>query len=266
MNYVMSRFSDSTFYQGERLAQVLQGLAKQVEADLQRMQATPAQSIHALRRRLKKMQSILQLVRSQTSSTLRKQLRRHLHALKDAFATQRDREVRIRLAEKIASPALADCLQQQQLSGQLELMPLTSHKAGAAKLSRLLQSPELASGTRATIRKAHQRSYRRARAAWLTALAASTPEHLHAWRKRVKSFYYQTLLLQHRRGRQRKQLHRLHQLGHWLGLDHDLYLLNLWMTQSPKQPCFARVQSKIGRWQKKQLGQIFKAGEVLFQD
>ena len=75
---------------------------------------------------------------------------------------------------------------------------------------------------------AFRRSYHRARNAMAAAKDAGTPELFHEWRKRTKTLWYESRLLSDDSA---KQLHKLSEI---LGDHHDLAMLDLLLRLSPE--------------------------------
>lgn len=236
-----------------RLPRLLSGIVAQVEGDLRRMNRHPAESVHALRRRIKKLGAILRLVRKHVPARSLERLKESARLLKDAFAISRDREVMRKLCQDLGIPPEAVDL---GAGGEPSRPGVnTRHRKAARELREELMQLTLESLTRKQIGMAFRLTWKKERKAWKHAKHQRSAEALHAWRKQVKTLYFQMLFLCQRGGGTARTLKLADRLGHRLGRHHDLEVLasRLW-TVHPDQE---RWLDEIHRWQTKLTRRIF---------
>ncbi len=212
---------------GPRLARVIAGLLRQVTEDLNRMQEHPEVAIHALRRRMKKLQSLILLVDPLTDRDTAKQIKRLIVELKNALAGQRDQDVMTALALKMGSRPLAHQFPRKEAFTASWV--ITGCHAAAAALEIILTTLPMHPLTWSEVRTAHERIERKAQRLWQQAWKKPTATHLHQCRKRTKVLYYQLLFLRLLKGHllkghRKRRIRQARQLGRWLGRHHDLHV------------------------------------------
>lgn len=247
---------------GRRLRRVLLGIAAQARGDLERIRRCPSGGIHALRRRMKKLQSVLRLVRDHVPAREKNAIRRRVRFLKNAFAGQRDDEVMSKLARDIGGRALAGRVQRRPHA--IRVMPGAKHAAAAAALEKLVAGLRLDSLTWDEVISSYDRAFRKERKAWSAACDDPAPELFHEWRKQIKTHYFQTLVMRQAAGKMRGRLQQSRRLGHWLGLLHDLDVLTQAIRRDPGWSD-AQWPSKIGRQQAKIRERVARAGRKFHQ-
>lgn len=216
------KLASSLVQAGPRLTRVIAGLLNQATNDLNRVPEHPEEAIHALRRRMKKLQSLIRLIDGLADHATKQQIKRLMLEIKNAFTDQRDQAVLASLARKYGSRPLAHQFPLKE--GFTESWVMTGCHAAAAALGKILSSLPIHDLEWADIREAHKRTKRKARHLWQQALEDPTAKHLHACRKQTKALYYQFLFLRLIEGRRKKKIPQARQLGHWLGKHHDLHL------------------------------------------
>lgn len=216
----MSKPAPSRSEAGPRLQRVLSGIAAQAEADFARMKSCPEGAVHALRRRMKKLRSVLPLVRGHVPAKTMSAIKQQAKRLKDAFASQRDQEVMTRLAANIGGVALVVRIRKQL---RRTAPPPRAPTAEAARdLQRLIADLDLRAMTWDEVASAHERTVRKARRARRAAHDEPDEEAFHEWRKRTKTLFFQLVLFHPRTRKARKRTDAASRLGHWLGQLHDL--------------------------------------------
>lgn len=206
--------------------------------------ADEADAVHDARLRLKKVRALVRLVRCAAPDDFR----RENNALRDAaraLSFERDRQAVIESLDKLLAHAerewgesaghlrvlreLRDGLlesQRQEANGAVrdELVPRVVEELQTAD-GRLKQWTAEAQDDRVVV-AGFADSYRRARRAMRAALADSTAERLHEWRKQIKHHRYQMRLFQ-QAWPALLEVHcdELKRLADLLGDDHDLVLV-----------------------------------------
>lgn len=184
----MKRPAPSPSEAGSRLHRVLRGIAAQAESDFARMTRCPEGAVHALRRRMKKLRSVLPLARGHVPAKTLSALKQQAKRLKDAFASQRDHDVMTRLAASIGGDALvARVSRQTRRTAPLQHAPTAET---ARDLQRLIADLDLRAVTWDDVASAHERTLRKARQARRAAHDEPDEEAFHEWRKRTKTLYF----------------------------------------------------------------------------
>ncbi|WP_395741755.1 CHAD domain-containing protein [Prosthecobacter sp.] len=213
---------------GARLVRLMTALCRHAEADLRRMPRAPAQAVHALRLRMKKLRSLLCLIRGVIPQAKMNRLRRLIRQIKDAFAGRRDLEVMQKLAETLrrrrSLPALklnagtgqsATAGPARVLAGARRRIALLRHEVAALRLKKLTPEDVVAG----YVRCQHGCRRRMKKCA-----AGDDAVQMHRWRKHVKHWYYLSLALG-RLPQARSSVRPARELGHLLGQVNDLRLL-----------------------------------------
>lgn len=242
------------------LVRLLTGICRQAGADLDRMAARPAQGIHALRVRMKKLRALLRLGEARLPAEVRRALRRRIRQVKAAFAASRDAEVLRELAARLQPPARP--LQALNLPVAATPAPkpaaIRTARRRLAALQRELAGLDLAGLTREDLLEACVRQYRRCRRQWRRCRKQPDPEALHRWRRPVKELYYLSLAL-HRLPPAQALLRPARRLGRRLGQDHDAVLLEA-RLQGPDAEAW---RAAIARHRRRLRRQIFQLAETL---
>jgi hypothetical protein len=238
---------------GAWLLQLLLQLCTQSVKDVARIPLWPSTSVHALRKRMKKLQSLLRLVPPGAQPAALRELRDSIRELKGAVAAQRDADVLSALGLDLGGRT------RPPRTAPVDPVPILRL---AYALTRQVRALDVAALTWERVERRYQKTCRRAQQAWQVARHQPEGEPLHDWRKRVKDLYYQTLALQ-RWLRRPKRLRRTHQLGALLGhrLDLDLYRAQLKRTKKrPPPKLLAEVKVRQARLNQR----IFRRAESVF--
>jgi CHAD domain-containing protein len=203
--------------------------------------------IHEVRKEIKKLRALLRLVRPGLGRKVYGRETQTLRQAANLLAGVRDAHVTLKAFSDLNAHFRA------QLHGQsfTEAKRILERRcrAAAAQYEQQAAARSVAKALRDTrrgLRKVRLRangwgsicpgvnwSYRRGRSGEACAVEATSAENLHAWRKRVKDLWYQTLLLRQVRPRQMCALAKeLKELSDLLGDDHDLGLLKTVLAES----------------------------------
>lgn len=164
-------------------------------------------TVHELRKASKKLRALLRLVRpvlqdARKEIVVLRDLARHVSAVRDAatlvgsfdrvmaaYGTQVDRDVQDAIRKRLV-------LQRDELMAATDVPALLAD-CRAVLLALEWRSCEwtLDADGAGALRRGLRKSYRKARDAMSDAVAAPTPERLHAWRKREKDHWYHARLL-----------------------------------------------------------------------
>jgi CHAD domain-containing protein len=209
-----------------------------------------ADAIHDARLRLKKLRSLVRLVRRAAPAAYR----RENEALRDAgrqLSSQRDRQAVVEAIDKLLAHAerewgesaarlrtlrqwrdnFADSRRQE--IGGAETNGMVEHVTGElrAAADRVKEWTDDARKERVVV-TGFADSYRRARTALHAVLAQPTAENLHEWRKQIKHHRYQVRLFQHAwPALLEAHCEELKRLADLLGDDHDLVVLRQSITE-----------------------------------
>ncbi|HVX16103.1 MAG TPA: CHAD domain-containing protein [Pirellulales bacterium] len=202
-----------------------------------------ADAVHDARLRLKKLRSLVRLVRKAAPQ----QFAHENTAMRDAaraLSLQRDRQALIEALDKLLGHAEREWNESGDHLRALRnlrnrFVEAQQHESNGADRSQLIEqvADDLRSATgrlKAWTSQAHDRvvvagfadSYRRGRLALRAVLADATAENLHEWRKQIKYHRYQVRLFQEAwPAMLEAHCEELRRLSDYLGDDHDLVLL-----------------------------------------
>lgn len=245
---------------GPRLSWVFSGLMRQVTGDLNRVQEHPEEAIHALRRRMKKLQSLFRLVDGLADKETKDRIKKLILGIKNAFTDQRDQAVIESLAFNVGGRPLAHQVAQKQKN--TELRPMATCLTSAATLAGILSALPVKKLTWIDIREAHEQTVEKAHRRWQRALEEPTAKHLHECRKQTKALCYQLLFIRLIKGHQKRKIHHARRLGHWLGKHHDLHLFQT--TLRHQKLLNASRQADINHREKKLCQRALQVGRKLY--
>jgi CHAD domain-containing protein len=244
-----------TTHAGDWLGHVMVHIAEQAKFDLAALPTRPKTAIHALRKRMKKIQSLLQLAAPVVEEEQLETLKAGIRAIKDAAMSRRDADVLIDLGEELGVTVETP---------RVVRPDATMLDAYLSELVSDLQDLNLSALTWSGVTYQHLKACRRALKAWKKAERDPTMETLHRWRKRVKAQYHQSLAL-HRWLGQTGRLRRLRRLGSLLGRCHDLDLFCTTIAGSNGAAGKDRKLSrKVGNRRRKLTRRIFNRAERVF--
>jgi len=207
-------------------------------------------AIHEARKSLKKLRGLLRLLRGELGETkyARENARlrdvgRKLSELRDAAAVI---EVFDHLAEGYRAELDKDAIQAVREGLEQDKRIFEDATDVEAVLKRTVRTLT-STGKRLSafsfdhdgveaILPGLKRTYRRGRKAMRTAEADPAPENFHAWRKRVKDYWYHTKLLENLwPDAMNSQEKSLKDLQEWLGDDHNLVVLDSKISGQPER-------------------------------
>jgi CHAD domain-containing protein len=216
---------------------------EQLEGAIERLahaDADPVDAVHEARKHLKKARALLRLLRPGLATPVYRAENGALRGAGLALSSMRDADVLsetvAKLAERYAGRLPAADFEQLRaaLTAQVEGAPSPVDRPATltgvletlrAALARVEDWPLERCGWDTPVAGA-ARAYARGRSAFATARRASTPEHLHAWRKRAKDlWYHERLLAPAWPAVIAAHGEEAHVLTELLGDDHDLVLL-----------------------------------------
>ena len=214
--------------------------------DVERGSQRPAHSVHQVRKRVKRVRSVLRLTRGGRSEEV---FRGEDRALRDAtrgLAPARDADARVEAARKLLvherfratlDPRLDDFLHVHSGGNGARSQVLTDLAAFGTGIERLLRRvPDwpLDAGGFGLIEGGFRKTYRRARRAMRRAERRPTASNLHEWRKHVKSHgHHCQLLFDTWAPVMMTRYEEVHGLEELLGDDHDLVLLHETVRREP---------------------------------
>jgi hypothetical protein len=201
------------------LLHLLRQLARCAIGDFERSSRWPAEGVHALRVRMKKLRALLPLGRGGGSDAALGQLSELCRGIKDSVAEDRDEQVLCRLCLELCNepPPWPRTLSPPASNRRRLRQEIRALQAALARL----QLPEL---TWKLLRDNHRRALKRVRKARQRCLGCCAADAFHAWRKRVKTVLFQSLALSCWKGAGRR-IRQARKLGRQLGREHDLALL-----------------------------------------
>jgi CHAD domain-containing protein len=239
---------------GDWLQHMLVLIALQARHDVACMAARPKAAIHSLRKRMKKIQSLLHLADPVVGERQREILKSGIREIKEMARPQRDADVMSHLASDLGVKAT---------SGRASLPDAAMLDAFVSELIMTFEEMDLHGLTWNGVMACHLRTCRSARKAWKKARRHHSEEHLHAWRKKVKRQYHQCLALRRWLG-QTNRLRRMRRLGSMLGHRHDLDLFATALGFKESDGAAKKTRHKVGSRRKKLTRRIFDRAEKLF--
>lgn len=239
---------------GDWLQHMLVLIASQAQHDVACMDSRPKTAIHSLRKRMKKIQSLLRLADPVLGEQQRETLKSGIREIKEAARSQRDADV---------MSSLADDLGVKPASDHPSLPDVAMLDAFVSELVMTFEEMDLHGLTWKGVTACHLRTCLSTRKAWKKARRHPSEEHLHAWRKKVKNQYHQSLAL-HRWLGQTNRLRRMRRLGAMLGHRHDLDLFAMALDSKDGDGAGKKARHKVGSRRKKLTRRIFNRAEKLF--
>lgn len=245
--------------------------------------ADRAVAVHETRKCLKRIRSLLRLVRPALSPKDYKKENANLRDIARELSTSRDAQVMretVLLLRQKASPTQQEAL--DRLGSHIESThpianggdegPDTAHTAAALRAAgERLQKLTLAGADFEVVSSSFKRTYRKGRKAMATMHRAYDEEASHEWRKRVQAHWRQLMLLSTAWPEffaARVSLAR--RLSDVLGQDHDLAVL-LAFAQGPASGVLGKtglsdVTRLVKKRQKELRNQAFHDGKLLYAD
>lgn len=213
---------------GARIVRLMTALCLHAEADLRRIPRTPAQAVHALRLRMKKLRALLFLIRDMIPPAQMQRLRTLIRRIKNAFAGRRDFEVMQKLAKAMRRRYGLPPLSLQDALGRDAASVVGKALAGArGRISKLrceVAGLRLENLTPQEVLDGYVRCQHGCRRRWKKCSAEDDAMHLHRWRKHVKHWYFLSLAFG-RLPQAGKNARAARKLGRLLGQVNDLQML-----------------------------------------
>lgn len=237
---------------GDWLQHMLGLIATQARRDVACIPSRPEAAIHSLRKRMKKIRSLLLLAAPGLDEATHEIVKGGIREIKDAAMSRRDADVMEGLAEDLGVRLPAWKIIQPDVA-MLD--------AYVSELVTTFEELDLHGLTWNGVAVCHLRTCRRTREAWQKARRHPSEKKLHTWRKRVKQQYHQSLALYRWLG-QSGRLRRMRRLGSLLGRRHDLDVFaSILPDQSGKD---RKARHKVGSRRKKLTRRIFNRAEKLY--
>jgi CHAD domain-containing protein len=206
------------------------------------------QAVHDVRKEIKKLRSVLRLIRRETSKNTYFEHTQALRQAANLLTDFRDAQVKLNAFDHLVKhfrrklpprpfPEIKAALQKNCHAEEKKLaraiVPLKGILSHSKK--RFDELKIEARGWKA-IAPGLKRIYRRGRESYETARQDPLPDNFHEWRKRVKDLWHQLRLLCPANPRNlRVRVKHLEALGNLLGDDHDLFMLEKFVTRKFKQ-------------------------------
>ncbi len=252
-----------------------------IEALTEGMREDPAAAIHAARKDLKKLRSVLRLARAPLGEEL---YRRENERFRDAarlLSASRDAEVKVATLAALESRFGKEIPSASAWGWRRQLSRERDEAASAGTGAEQIEAAVAAIGAgRAAIEEwpldgdswkllgpGLERGYRRGRAAMAATAADPDAELVHAWRKRVKDLWYHLRLLRKAWPELLEpSVERAHRLSDLLGDHHDLTLLAEDLAGREGVGSKAQMTELIERRQAELLDEALELGSRLYAE
>jgi CHAD domain-containing protein len=248
--------------------------------------STPEEAIHEARKDMKKLRGLLRLVRGELGDEVYRHENQTFREAAARLAGVRDADVMIEtldaLVERYPKRIPTDvakglrkalfthrrAMEQDGLGRRLAVDETIEALRDAR--TRIPEWP-LAHDSFAALETGLQRTYRRGRKVYNTALDDPTTENLHEWRKRVKDHWYQHVVLERSWSELMKPVgDQAHALSDLLGDDHDLAVLREWAWAHPQAapdvPGLEELADAVGRRRAQLQSEAFELGARLYAE
>lgn len=191
--------------------------------------------IHQVRKEVKKLRSVLRLVRGELAPRVHRKIQKPLRRAAERLAPVRDARVKFQaLAKLVEKPQAAFPLLYEVLrkNWKREMKRLNGQQATSAVVSdlhkarRRMDKLKMKTLDWRALAYVFQGSHEEGREQFLATGRKPLAKNFHSWRKRVKTQWYQLCLLPSPRPQAlRRLMEDLEELGELLGVEHDLHLL-----------------------------------------
>jgi CYTH domain-containing protein/CHAD domain-containing protein len=221
----------------------------------------PAKAVHSARKELKKLRSVLRLIRAgMDPETYERESRRFRDAGR-LLSASRDAEVKAETLAAIGGPEL------EFGAGRLERDTVAEGAAAVEAGAEAIASWHLYAKGWKLVGPGVVRTYGRGRRAFRHVAAEPSAAEVHEWRKRVKDLWYQLKVLggvwPAMVGEAADQAHRLADL---LGEHHDLAVLDDDLSARDALPRRGWVEARIHERQRELLGEALELGALLYAE
>lgn len=221
---------------GDEVRRVAGALTREIRRNIRARPEPTGEAIHQARKNIKKLRSMLRLVRPQTGDAIFQRENRALRRIGRLLSPARDSQVCLKTLRRIGTPTRENA--SRHIAARLALQHRrTLEQIHSGRAIRTVTAPLRTVEARIpswTVDRAQwrdltrelRRACRRARQAFKLAIGKGTPPRLHEWRKRAKDLWYGVRLLQGLRPRAMRGLaDRLKKVTEHLGLIMDLAVL-----------------------------------------
>jgi len=217
-------------------------------------------AVHQARKEIKKLRAVIRLVQGEIRRRDYRKAGKALRQTGHRLGVPRDARIMLKAFESLTGeagrkrfPDTYRLLKRHYRRKSREFLgdhSVPATRKDLRKVDRRVKRLRIKPGGWKTYAPGLRLSYRLGWQACKEARKRPLPEHLHEWRKQVKTFWHQLrLLCPHWPVAVRKMMDRLEQLGELLGEDHDLSLLQK----------FVREHSGGGLPELKKLNELIKA-------
>jgi len=246
------------------------------EAQVRLRQSRQPVAVHGVRKEIKKLRAIFRLVREEIGRTAYRKARKSLRRAAGQLASARDARVMFQAFERLAGkgaarrfPVLHRMLKKhcRQATHRFNDEDSGARAARALrKTNRHLDRLKFTASGWAALDPGLRKSYQRGKLAEKLARRQPSPEHFHAWRKEVKTLWYQLRLLgADSPGITRTLTNKLNRLGELLGDHHDLVLLEQFVAEQPQDAETAELNPLIEARQTKLRVAALKLGAQVYK-
>lgn len=208
------------------------------------------EAVHQARKRLKKTRAVVRLVRDRLGKKVYKQENARYRDIGRKLANLRDAKVQIvtldnltaHFGNTVGEEAFTDIRRELQVDYRREYQRvlnkgiIISVKNELKDAKTQINNWKIKSSGWKAIDKSLKRVYKRGDKGLDTAMSEPTPENLHDWRKRVKYLRYHLSILRPIWSEMMEEwIDRTHDLSDYLGEDHDLAVLQEFVSNQPKR-------------------------------
>ncbi len=236
-------------------------------------------SIHCVRKEIKKLRAIFQLMRGAMSRSARRKIEKALHRAADRLAIPRDARVTLKAFEKLTGPEAAQRFPKIQKELQKNYRrearrfrdddSVAEAKNILKKAGRRVGRLKIKPDGWTTFVLGMRQVYRCGRQTWQVVRQQPSPENFHKWRKHVKTLGHQfRLICPEWPAAVSTMADGLVRLGEQLGDDHDCFLLKQFIKEhSARQDTEAtRLNELIASRQKKLRATALQLGARLYAE
>ncbi|HZO07158.1 MAG TPA: CHAD domain-containing protein [Solirubrobacterales bacterium] len=263
---------------GDGLRRIVRGRTAQAIESLEGIEEDPVAAIHSARKDIKKIRSVLRLLRDDLGKDLYRTENRRYRDAAAGLSGSRDAAVKVETLTALEDhfgreiPSASAWGWRRQLERERLEAAEADPEAVAAAIAALRAGGEavaewpLDDGSWDLVGPGLERSYRRGRAAMAEVADDPDPELVHAWRKRGKDLWYQLRLVKRAwPSLLGETVDRTHELTDLLGDHHDLSVLATDLA-SREIGSKARMTELIGQRQGELLGEALALGERLYAE
>lgn len=234
------------FKKSEPLAKVVRRIfAERVDAACDRLdEAHRPKAIHQVRKEIKKLRAVLELVRAELAPEEYRKIRKCLRRAAQLLALVRDARVRFLALDKIVkNPKARFPIMRRRLheNWRREVKRLRTRQATSAvdrhlhKAERKMRRAKIKALDLHGLADVFRCDHEHGREQFLQASREPLPENFHSWRKLVKTHWYQLRLLPPPRPHAlRRMIDDFETLGGFLGEEHDLHLLAEFVAENAR--------------------------------